>query len=107
MPGFGRGYPETVFAIGWLWFLGAVIAVGILFALALTAWSPIFAVIVIAVLGVLGGFYLVGRRAAGPSEREFRERAREAEREAGPAGGEGAASSGTPSPGSPSAPASG
>lgn len=59
-----------MYGVAWVLIVGMIVAVGLVIALALTAWAPIFALIALVIAAAVGFAYLGGKRAQIGTERE-------------------------------------
>jgi|SRR5919199_5351551 hypothetical protein len=89
-----------MYGVAWILAAGAAVVVGLVIALALTAWAPLFAFIVVAAIAFGAPAYFASRRMRIGTERERVARGdvhaevKDARRTASPAQGEGSASGG-------------
>lgn len=81
-----------MYGVAWALIVGIIVVAGLVIAFALTAWTPIFALIVLVIAAAIGFAYLGGKRVQIGTERERIDRGEVGAtpgREAAPAEGEG------------------
>jgi uncharacterized membrane protein len=78
-----------MYGVAWVLFVGAIVVVGLVIAFALTAWTPIFALVALVIAAAIGFAYLGGKRVQIGTERE---RVQRSDARGAPAEGEGSRS---------------
>ena len=59
-----------MYGVAWVLFVGVIVVIGLVIAFALTAWTPIFALVALVIAVAIGIGYLGGKRVQIGTERE-------------------------------------